>query len=238
MDAVTDVDAQLATPDLSATERASLKRQKIRLEKHLKRARDTHANLVATTGPMVPHSEYVFVSSFPARVSAVSAKVGDPVADPFLTLAIGKLAVSVKIRADQVDLVRTDMTVKISAESLGEEATGTVSTIGDLVTDPKGEQPPYHPMVVSVAGKLDSSWSDLDVRVSVVAAETTTKVLVVPLSAVSAAADGRTTVSVVSANGSATRVEVRVGVSGDGYVEVEPISGALSENDQVVVGKA
>lgn len=237
-DAVVDVDAQLAVAGLAATERASLKRQRVRLVKHLQRARDTHRTLVATTGPMVPHSEYVFVSSFPARVSMVSAKVGEAVADPFLTLAVGKLAVSVKIRADQVDLVRPGMAVKISSEALGKEADGTVGTVGALVNDPKGEEPAYHPMTVELTRKLDATWSDLDVRVSVVAAETTEKVLVVPVSAVSAAADGRTTVSVVSDGGGATRVEVRVGVSGDGYVEVEAVSGTLSENDEVVVGKS
>jgi multidrug efflux pump subunit AcrA (membrane-fusion protein) len=70
----------------------------------------------------------------------------------------------------------------------------------------------------------------------VVAATTRAKVLIVPVAAVSAGADGKTAVTVVVADGSRRRVEVRPGASGDGYVQVTPIGAALRPGDQVVVG--
>ncbi len=70
---------------------------------------------------------------------------------------------------------------------------------------------------------------------TVTSAQTASPVLVVPLSAVSAGADGRTTVSVLGTNDQVSRVEIRAGVSGDGFVEITPIGGELSEGDRVVV---
>ncbi|GLY01199.1 peptidoglycan-binding protein [Actinoplanes sp. NBRC 101535] len=230
-DALTDLDAEIAAAAPAA--RPALQRTRARLVKQAARARTAYDDLVATTGPMVPHSEYVFVPSFPARVASITAKVGQPVTAPFLTLAIGDLAVSVKIRRDQAALVHAGMAVEIASETLGENAKGTVTRIGALTTDPDSQDAAYHPMTVDVTGSLDDSWADQDVRVSVVSAETEKKVLVVPLSAVSAGADGKTTVTVAGTDGTTTRIEVRAGVSGDGYVEVD---GELTENDRVVVG--
>lgn len=60
--------------------------------------------------------------------------------------------------------------------------------------------------------------------------------LVVPLSAVSATADGKTVVTVYE-NGRRRRVEVTPGTVGGGSAEVRPLTeGALRTGDQVIVG--
>jgi len=75
------------------------------------------------------------------------------------------------------------------------------------------------------------------VRLTVQAAATEGEVLVVPISAVYADADGATAVLKLLDDGTQQRVVVTAGVSGDGYVAVTPVEeGALVAGDRVVVG--
>jgi hypothetical protein len=75
------------------------------------------------------------------------------------------------------------------------------------------------------------------VRLSIVTAATRDKVLVVPLAAVAAGADGQTVVMKLTVDGHEQRIAVTTGLSGDGFVEVTPVGGALAAGDLVVVGK-
>jgi HlyD family secretion protein len=208
-------------------------------DSRLQRARQVEADLITRTGPKMPLAEFVFLADFPARVSAFNAKVGDAVKAPLITLAVGELAVAVKARPEQATLVRPGMPVQMVSETLGQQATATVTGVGE-VTKPHGEATttPYLPLTITPTQPLATSWAGLDVRVTITSAQTAAEVLVVPLSAVSAGADGRTTVSVVEHTGRSTTVEVRAGVSGDGFVEVTPISGELREGDRVVVSSS
>ena len=214
----------------------------------LKRAKQAESRLIARTGPMVPLAEIVYVPSFPSRVTQVSARVGAPVVPPSVSLAGGRLYVTAKLRPDQEELVKPGMPVEIAAEVLGREATGTVATVGPLTaaetTPTEGEQQTggqgaaYVPVTIETSKPLAQAWLQQDVRLTITAAKTSEPVLVVPLSAVSAGADGRPFVSKVRDDGSVARVEVEVGVSGDGFVAVTPADGDLSEGDRVVVGSA
>ena len=192
---------------------------------------------------MLPLAEFVFVPTFPARVTAFTARVGDPVRAPLLTLAAGDLSVQVRLRPDQAALITPGVPVRLLAEALGQELPGTVGTIGELTPDADrgggaGSGAPYRPATVTAAAPIPTGWGGLDVRVTISSARTADPVLVVPLSAVSAGADGRTTVTVVGTGDRLTPVEVRAGASGDGFVEVTPVSGGLAEGDRVVVGSA
>lgn len=229
--------------------------------KALARAREDLADLVASTGPMMPLAEVVFLPAFPATVVRLGAKVGDPVQAPLITFSTGRLAVLAKLQPEQASLLREGMRVSIVSESLGERGGGVVSTVGALSTDggdqsgPGGNQGgqgndqgndqgngqtggagPYVPVTVLPNPALGGKWNGLDVRLTITAAQTSGEVLVVPLSAVSAAADGRTTVT-VGRGDTQRRVEVRPGVSGDGFVEVTPVAGELKAGDLVVVGR-
>lgn len=219
--------------------------QLTRLRAALDDAKKAQAELIASTGTMLPLAEFVFVPELPARVTAFSAKVGDKVEPPLITLSAGRLAVRVKLRPDQAGLVKAGMPAKLVSETLGQDAEGTVTNVGPVTTDTEqsqsatgqaaGSGTPYQPVTVTPAKDLPGQWTGLDVRVTVTSAQTASPVLVVPLSAVSAGADGRTTVSVLGTNDQVSRVEIRAGVSGDGFVEITPIGGELSEGDRVVV---
>jgi hypothetical protein len=208
--------------------------QLARLRQRLERAQQARSDLIARTGTMLPLAEFVFVPSFPARVTALVANVGDPVKAPLITLASGHLAVLVKARADQTALLRPGMPVQLVAENVGQQAQAEVAAVGELTPGPEGGAP-YHPVTIAASQPLPAAWANLDVRATITAAQTSAEVLVVPLSAVSSGADGRTTVSVLDTAGRVTRIEVRAGVSGDGFVEITPISGGLAAGDKVIV---
>ncbi len=226
------------------------------LEKTLQQAEQAQADLVARTGPMLPAAEAAFLPGFPAQVVAFSAKVGDQVKAPLITLASGQLAVTAQLTTDQGGLLKPGMKVQITAETLGLQATGVVGTVGQVTTGTGGSDPgsstgsdgsgsgqaqsgaPYIPVTVTPDSPLDSRWEGQDVRLTVTSAATPGAVLVVPLSAVTAGADGKTTVSVLQPDGHSTsRVEVDAGISGDGFVAVTPVAaGSLKAGQRVVVG--
>jgi peptidoglycan hydrolase-like protein with peptidoglycan-binding domain len=226
------------------------------LKKALKAAKAGLADLVAHSGPMVPAAEVVFLPAFPARIAQLSAKLGAQAPNPLLSLSAGALTVRAKPRPDQAKLLKPGMPVEIVAESVGSHK-GTVTSVGTVTSDVQetgatqetaggaepaaaiAEGPPYVPVVVTPSAPLPAGWSYQDVRLTFSSAQTRGPVLVVPLSAVSSGADGRTTVSKMLPDSKIVRIDVRAGVSGDGFVEVTPTSAAdtLEQGDQVVVGQ-
>ncbi|AGZ41625.1 peptidoglycan-binding protein [Actinoplanes friuliensis] len=246
--AVTSLKARLAaaTPPPSAPGEPTLKDQLKAAKRTLARAEQDRRDLVARTGPMVPLAEAAFLTTFPATVVAVGRKVGDPVEAPLITFATGRLTVTAKLQPEQASLLRPGMPVEILSETLREKATGVVGTVGKLTTDRSGGDGeegqaaglPYVPVTVTTKKALGNQWNNLDVRLTVTAAQTSGKVLVVPVSAVSASADGTTTVSVSRPSGDLVRVSVEPGVSGDGFIAVTPAADAtLAAGDRVVVGR-
>ena len=247
------------TPTATATDNGQVPAsvQRDRLKKTLDQAKNAQALLFATTGTMFPLSEAVFVPAFPAQVTQLPVKIGDKVTGPVLTLSAGQLGVTAHVTPDQGRLLKPGMKVDIIAEALGKEATGSVSSVGAVTTDttppgtlqaggsggavqPGAAGPSYVPVVISPSTALDAqTWSGQDVRVTITSAATSGPVLVVPLSAISAGADGKTTVSKLGADGqTVTRVEVRAGISGAGFVEIGPVAvGSIVEGDRVVVAQ-
>lgn len=229
-------------------------------------AKDAQQKLIAATGPMLPLDEFVFLPTFPAQVTQFSAKVGDTVQAPLLTLACGQLQVSAQLEPDQGALLKAGMAVQIVAETLGSSATGKVSSVGTLVapgdatgggsggtggTDGPGGADAsggaggdasggaYVPVSIKTTHPLTAAWAGQDVRLTITSARTSAAALVVPLAAVSTGADGRTTVTVLAADGrTQRRVQVTTGLVGTGYVAVTPTGGGtLAAGDRVVIGQ-
>lgn len=208
-------------------------------------ARARYADLVAHTGVMAPRSEIVYVPSFPARVVAVTGDVGDAVREPLVTLASGTPTVVARLDPADAPLVRVGASVTIDSEVTGVHATGTVRAIGELTTPDAGatggpgttsDGPPYVPATIVPTTGLASSMIGQDVRLTVESASSKGEVLAVPQAAITSAADGSTFVTRRNPDGTEERVPVRVGVTGNGLVEVAPLSGALRPGDDVVTG--
>ena len=216
------------------------------------------AAVLASVGPTVPQGEVVFVPSMPARVLSAAATPGaaagganggagsggaadgsgQVAAAGVVELAAGRLVVSTVIRPGDVALVRAGMLAELL-----DETTSTVyeATIAQVAAEPTvgADGQLGHPATIVPATDLPDGLTGANLRVTVTAASTETDALVVPLAAVSSAADGVTRVSVVDGpNGTPVDVEVIAGLSADGFVAVEPVNpNELAEGDLVVVGK-
>ncbi|MDI2129205.1 peptidoglycan-binding protein [Yinghuangia seranimata] len=216
-------------------------------DEDLAKARKDLADLQAKAGAMVPAAEVVFLKGFPGRVDAVGARVGGEVKEKAVTISAGALVAKGQLAPHEKGLVRPGMKVRLLSELTGVEAEGTVASVADTPTVPNdtdgrgagagASTGRTFEMVVAPTSPLDPKLAGQDVRLTVEAASSDGEVLVVPLSAVSAGADGRTVVTVLAADGGQHRVEVRPGPTGDGFVQVTPAGGGrLTPGDRVVVG--
>jgi hypothetical protein len=235
-DATTDADAAAAT---TARDNAVAARND---------AAQALSAVVASAGPTVPLGELLFVAAMPARVQAgvtslgplsqVAAGVnGGPTAASLVTLAAGDLLVTATIPSDQASLVRPTMAVDLTDNVTGTAYPASITSIADTptidATGGSGLQATIRPIA-----PLPASLTGANVRVTITAASSDGAVLVVPLAAVSAAADGRQRVSVMASGGDLADVFVRAGLSADGFVEVHPDhADELKAGDQVVVGR-
>ncbi|MER5872264.1 peptidoglycan-binding protein [Streptomyces sp. NPDC002044] len=228
-----------------------------RAAEDLRKARERLTEARAAAGPMLPAGEVVFLESFPARADSVAVRPGSPVSGTALSLSAGALVVRGQLQEHQKGLVRAGRKVEILSEVSGLTAAAEVLSVADTPQSARpaapnggatggqgqGQQAPApggpagYEMLVRPLAPLDTTLVGQDVRLTVEAAATDGDALVVPVSAVSAGADGRTTVTVVDGTGTQRRVEVRPGTTGDGYVEVRPTGdGALAAGDSVVTG--
>ncbi|MGE5827305.1 MAG: hypothetical protein ACM30G_02950, partial [Micromonosporaceae bacterium] len=196
---------------------------------------DQLAALIGSTGVMLPVSEATFLPTMPGRVVRLDAQVGAAVKSPTIVLSSGALVVIGNLNPAQRDLVRIGLNAEIFSEALNVKAQAVVATIGSLATAEVGGQ--YYPLTIQPGSPLDASMDGQDVRLTIESARTVGEVLVVPVAAIGAGADGQTSVTRLGANGAEQRVVVTVGVSGDGYVEIRPADGQLAPGDRVVVGR-
>ncbi|MFB7256113.1 peptidoglycan-binding protein [Streptomyces nojiriensis] len=194
-----------------------------------------------STTVVLPASETVFVSDAPVRVESVDAVVGATAAEKLMTITAGALGVDGTLESYQKDSVRPGQKVDIFADRSGGRAVGTVASVGRAPA-PSGkeagaaEAAQRFQVKITPDRPLPAEFAGQDVRLTINAASSDGAVLVVPTAAVSSQADGRTTLMVVANGGKQNRVEIRTGMSGDGYVEVTPVSGTLSPGDRVVLG--
>lgn len=217
-------------------------------------AKSAQVALQATVGVEVPMAEVVFVPSFPASIGSMNAQVGTVLADttsPLLTIQTGNLVIQGTLPAGQQRLVTSGLEATIDDEANSRTADGTVTAVNALPNGSAGGKsatstsagqlaagPAGYPFVVTPSAALDPSWAGADVLVTITAASTSGPVLVAPAAAVTTSADGSTSVSVRSADGTTRREIVTTGAIGDDGVEVTPAEGAtLKDGDNVVTGQ-
>jgi HlyD family secretion protein len=199
----------------------------------LTRARALEEAVAARTGTMMPAAEAVFVPAFPARVLAVTGKVGSAVTAPPVTLAYGRMTVSASVTPALAAPVKAGQKVRIVSDTTPAQADGTVATVGKPLTDPATATTSVA-VTVTPARALDDSWSGQKVLLDVAVAGSPDPVLSVPLGALFTAADGQVAVNRLD-GGRPRRVDVRIGLTGGGYAAVDA-GGALNEGDRVLIG--
>ncbi|MFH9728559.1 peptidoglycan-binding protein [Streptomyces sp. NPDC017254] len=165
----------------------------------------------AASGPMLPSGEVAFLESFPARVQDLPVRLGAKVQGTVMTVAAGPLVVHGYVPDHQKGLIRAGQRAEILSEVNGAGATASVRSIATTRTTPRpdGDAPEGQAaggqtdadgylMTLAPGRPLEAEWTGQNVRLTVQAATTGGKVLVVPVTAVSAGADGSTAVTVLS----------------------------------------
>ncbi|WP_369392378.1 peptidoglycan-binding protein [Streptomyces sp. CG1] len=221
-----------------------------RAREDLQRAETKLAEAKDKSGPMLPTSEVVYVKGFPARVDEVEASVGSQVSGTVMTVSAGQLVVRGFLSREQHTLIRPGQRVQILSELDGTTATATVRSVAATVTRsqadgqgqdghsaPAGDTSQGFAVTVAPDKALPVSLDGQDVRLTIETAATSNRVLVVPVTAISAGADGSTAVTVAAGGDRRRRVPVVTGASGDGYVEVRPVPQArLGVGEKVITG--
>ncbi len=249
----------LEPPDVDA-----LRRGVVDAEAALTAAQRSYFLVSVSAGVTVPRGEVVFVPELPARVSSSNAVIGASVgggagAGPtgseagalgaggggasspgsaLLGLSIGSLEVRGGISAGDRPLVQEGAVAVLDVEVTGDRFDAVVAEIAEEpVAGPAGGL--EHEVVLDPATEIPDGLLGANLRVTIAAASTDGPVLVVPLAAVSAKADGTLRVTVLRADGVQVEVPVEAGLSAVGYVEITPIGpGGLAEGDRVVIGVA
>lgn len=198
-----------------------------------------HTSSAAAMVPMVPMSEAWFIPALPAHVAGPLPSVGEVVQGQLLQLSTSGLTLTGQLDPAQAPLIKPGMPVLVQSDTSSFQATGTVQRVGTQQQSGGGASAPYLPMTVTRHGSWPLSLNGADMQLTVTAASTGSSVLAVPQSAVTANANGQTSVTVIIKGGAQQVVPVRTGTSVGGFVEVTPsTAGALQPGDSVVVGKA
>lgn len=212
----------------------SLRKQVTRAQQDLADAEQAEVDVEKRTGAMVPLSEYAFLPSFPARIVTTKAVLGKAVDTPLMTLSSGALQVQGLVNPGQVGFVKAGQPVQIASETLGVTAEGRVTSVGDFQQD-KTTGVGGHPVLVVPTHDLDPRLGGTNVRLTIATASSNSEVLAVPVSALFASVDGMTNLIKRLPNGREEKVQVSLGVNGNGLVAVTSVSGSLTPGDRVVI---
>ncbi|MBI5566035.1 MAG: peptidoglycan-binding protein [Chloroflexi bacterium] len=209
-------------------------------EREAKLAADAVAQITAEldnarrkTGVQAPADEIVFVPALPVRVEQVEVAAGSAASGPVLTVTNNQLAIDSSLPLDEAQLVKPDMTVAIDEPELGLKATGVVARVAN--TPGTDGVDGFHIYFEILVDKADVALERFSLRLTIPVKSTGTAVMVVPISALTLAADGTSRVQ-VDHNGVLEFITVEPGLSADGFVEVKSINGTLSPGQLIVIG--
>jgi peptidoglycan hydrolase-like protein with peptidoglycan-binding domain len=181
----------------------------------------------------VPMDEIVFLPAFPVRVEEINVKIGDAASGPVIGVTNNQLAIDSSLPLAEAALVKPGMAVAIDEPDLGLQATGTVSRVAN--TPGTDGVDGYHVYFEVLVDETPISLEGVSLRLTIPVESTGGAVTVVPVSALFLAADGTSRVQVDN-NGTLELMEVKPGLSADGFVEVTPVDGTLSAGQLVLVG--
>ncbi|HQZ34280.1 MAG TPA: peptidoglycan-binding domain-containing protein [Ilumatobacteraceae bacterium] len=201
-----------------------------------------------SAGATVAQGEVVFLPTMPARVQSAVATLGpiestgagdgQSAGSGLVQLSGGGLVVSTTIRSGDEQFVRTGVEVELLDESTNATYPAKITQIAETQTvDSTGQS--GRTALITPDAPLPAELAGVNLRVTVTAAASEGEVLVVPVAAVSAGAEGATRVSVLR-NGDADPVDLAVTVllTADGFAGIEPAAGGtLEPGDLVVVGR-
>jgi multidrug efflux pump subunit AcrA (membrane-fusion protein) len=195
------------------------------------------ATLARESGPMIPLGELVFIPTAPAVVDQIEVQVGETAKEGWLRLASSELVVSTTLTAANRALLPLGSPVVVDDEVSGASFTGTLERVSDRALTADNSGLAGFQAVIKPDAPIGQELSGRDVRVTITGASSNAVVLVVPLSAVFARADGSVVVTRILGE-RRVDVTVRAGLSASGFVAVTPATGGrLAEGDRVLVAE-
>jgi peptidoglycan hydrolase-like protein with peptidoglycan-binding domain len=184
-------------------------------------------------GIQVPTDEIVFIPALPVRVGEVTAHVGHEARGPIMSVTDNQLVIDSALPLDAAPLVKPGMQVAIDEQALGVKATGVVARVAD--TPGTHGVDGYHIYCEVRVDRTPTRLEGFSLRLTIPIKSTKGVVTVVPLSALTLAADGTSRIQ-VQRDGTLEYIVVKPGLSADGFVEVAPVKGKLAAGQLVVVG--
>jgi len=148
-------------------------------------------------------------------------------------LTNNNLAIDSSLPLAEAPLVKPGMKVTIDEPDLGLQATGVVSRVADTPGTDGADG--YHIYFEVLVDETQVRLEGVSLRLTIPVESTGGAVTVVPISALFLAADGTSRVQ-VDKNGKLEFLEVKPGLSADGFVEITPVNGKLSAGQLVLVG--
>lgn len=188
---------------------------------------------IPSAGVLVPADEIFFVPALPVRVADITVGLGQSIEGPVLTVTDANVSIDGSLPIEQSGLVRIGMPVVIDEPDLGIQTDGIISRIADAPgTDGVDGFHLYFEVTVDDA---PPNLVNASVRLTIAVASTSDEVLVVPITALTLAPDGSSQVQ-VDRDGTLQAVEVRPGLSAQGFVEIEAVGASLVPGDLVLIG--
>jgi peptidoglycan hydrolase-like protein with peptidoglycan-binding domain len=184
-------------------------------------------------GVQIPADEIVFLPALPVRVEKSDLVVGDTANGPVMTVTNNQLAVDSSLPLDEAPLLKPGMAVAIDEPDLGIKATGVVARVAD--TPGTDEVDGYHVYFETLVDETPTSLEGFSLRLTIPVESTGGAVTVVPISALSLAADGTSRVQ-IDKDGVLEFIVVEPGLSADGFVQVTLVDGTLTPGQFVVIG--
>ena len=223
-------------------------------QKALDLANGALSSFKATYGTKVPAGEVVFLPKLPARLDKVTVKTGDTPSAQIGTVTSSDVVVQAAVPGTDAQLLRHGMTAQLTTAD-GKSAQGTVDVVADgSDSSSDADTSATAPSTTGDANSTADSTAAVQVRITVpdpgplageaeAAVKVTIKVgasdgkvLTVPMAAIHTSSDGRARVKVQRGD-VVSDVQVTVGLSAAGIVEVKPDGGALKAGEKVVVGE-
>ena len=190
-------------------------------------------NAKQKAGVQVPVDEIVFISSVPVRVEQTEVVVGDLARGPVIKVTNNQLVIGSSLRLDEAPLVKLGMPVAIDERTLGIEAKGVVQRVFD--TPGTHGVDGFHIYLEVRVDETPTALEGFSLRLIIPIESTGGAITAVPVSALSLAPDGTSRV-LVDHDGELEFVQVKPGLSADGFVEVTPVDAELAAGQLVVVG--
>jgi len=181
----------------------------------------------ARAAPRLPVDEVLFLPALPLRLDSAPA-VGSSGGSLRFT-AIGT-EVRMSVTTTRVAHLEVGMTMRVDGSGVGVGGSGVITSIVPGAGESAGlwiVTAELAPAVPELVGQ--------SVRVTVPLESSGVSVLAVPLSALELQGDGTTAVIVLEPDGSRRRVTVMAGLTADGFVGVDVVSGDLSVGDYVII---